>query len=98
MTLMNLLEKAGAEIPFKGEAFFREFPVRFPAEGLRRGLVERLIAEDIVPGIPLSGDYPEMENGWLVAATERRTPESIGRYGDVVARFLAGAREEEHAS
>lgn len=97
-TLMNLLAGAGAEIPFRGEPFFREFPVRFPRAPLDRGLVEELIGEGIVPGIPLGADYPEMENGWLVAATERRSPETIRRYGDVTARFLAGVREEEHGS
>jgi glycine dehydrogenase subunit 1 len=40
-------------------------------------------------GIPLSGNYPEIPNGLLVAVTERRTRQQIDGYADALAEVLA---------
>jgi glycine dehydrogenase subunit 1 len=65
----------------------REFAVRVP--GLD-GFVEKARAEGINPGYRLRRDYPEYEDGLLVAITERRTKEQI----DALAALAAEAREE----
>jgi len=38
----------------------------------------------IAAGYPLGRDYPEFENGLLVAITERRTKEKIDRLAEVL--------------
>jgi glycine cleavage system P protein (glycine dehydrogenase) subunit 1 len=64
----------------------REFAVRVPDVD---GLFERARAEGINPGYRLGRDYPEYEDGLLVAITERRTKEQIDR----LAQVAAAARE-----
>ena len=93
LELRSELERAGAEFPVPGP-FFREFVVRFPERAIRLGLIPHLMKEGIVPGIPLETDYPELENSFLVATTERRSSAAIRRYGKTVSAFLAGIREE----
>jgi glycine dehydrogenase subunit 1 len=68
----------------------REFAVRVPDLD---GLFERARAEGINPGYRLGRDYPEYEDGLLVAITERRTREQIDR----LARAAAPVREGVHA-
>jgi glycine cleavage system P protein (glycine dehydrogenase) subunit 1 len=68
----------------------REFAVRVPDLD---AAVKRARAEGINPGYRLARDYPEYEDGLLVAITERRTKEQI----DSLANALAGVREEVHA-
>jgi glycine dehydrogenase subunit 1 len=64
----------------------REFAVRVPDLD---GLFERARAERVNPGYRLGRDYPEYEDGLLVAITERRTREDIDRLA-----ALAGKRAE----
>jgi glycine dehydrogenase subunit 1 len=63
----------------------REFAVRVPDLD---GLFQRARADRINPGYRLGHDYPEYEDGLLVAITERRTREDIDRLA-----ALLGARE-----
>jgi glycine dehydrogenase subunit 1 len=65
----------------------REFAVRVPDLD---GLFERARAEGINPGYRLGRDYPEYEDGLLVAITERRTKEQIDRLARVVAAVGEG--------
>ena len=65
----------------------REFAVRVPDID---GLFKRARAEGVNPGYRLGRDYPEYEDGLLVAITERRTRDDIDR----LAKLVAGAREE----
>jgi glycine dehydrogenase subunit 1 len=62
----------------------REFAVRVPDLD---ELFERSRAQRVNPGYRLGGDYPEYEDGLLVAITERRTREDIDRLAT-----LAGER------
>ena len=62
----------------------REFAVRVPDLD---AMFERARAEGVNPGYRLGRDYPEYEDGLLVAITERRTRADIDR----LARLLAGA-------
>jgi glycine dehydrogenase subunit 1 len=65
----------------------REFAVRVPD---LEGLFRRARAEGVNPGYRLGRDYPEYEDGLLVAITERRSRADIDR----LATLVAQAREE----
>ncbi len=65
----------------------REFAVRVPDLD---GLFAEARAQGINPGYRLGRDYPEYDDGLLVAITERRTRADIDR----LARIAAGARAE----
>ena len=60
----------------------REFAIRLDAP------VERVLAHcrehGINPGYPLGREYPEFEDGLLVAITERRTRADIDRLAEVL--------------
>lgn len=55
--------------------FFKEFAVSSPIPPTE--LNQKLLSESIIGGYPLAKDYPELENGWLIAVTEKRTKEEI---------------------
>jgi glycine dehydrogenase subunit 1 len=78
-------ETLGLE-PINPGPIVREFAVRVPDLD---GLFERARAEGINPGYRLGRDYPEYEDGLLVAITERRTKAQIDR----LARVAAATRE-----
>ena len=69
----------------------REFAVELDAP------VERVLARcreaGINPGYPLARDYPEHENGLLVAITERRTRADIDRLTDAIGAAVAAERQ-----
>jgi glycine dehydrogenase subunit 1 len=71
----------------------REFAVRLAAPVDR--VIERCAADGVNPGYPLSADYPEFEDGLLVALTERRSRADIDRFADVLGQAVAGARTGE---
>ena len=74
-------EALGAE-PINPGPVVREFAVRVPDLD---GLFERARAEKVNPGYRLGRDYPEYEDGLLVAITERRTKQDIDRLAALVA-------------
>jgi glycine dehydrogenase subunit 1 len=76
-------EALGLE-PINPGPVVREFAVRLPGEALGE-LFSRARAEGINPGYRLGRDYPEYEDGVLVAITERRTHADIDRLAGVVA-------------
>ena len=65
----------------------REFAIELDAP------VDRVIAacrkRGVNPGYPLGRDYPEFENGLLVAITEQRTRADIDRLADALADALS---------
>src|SRR6476646_6153676 len=73
----------------------REFAVAVdaPVEAVRA----RCLDEGVNPGYALHRDYPEFENGLLVALTELRTREHIDRLADVLGRAVAAERAGETA-
>jgi glycine dehydrogenase subunit 1 len=75
-------ETLGLE-PINPGPVVREFAVRAPN---LEGLFERARAEGINPGYRLGRDYPEYEDGLLVAITERRTKEDIDRLARIASR------------
>jgi glycine dehydrogenase subunit 1 len=56
------------------------------------GVFERARAERINPGYRLGRDYPEYEDGLLVAITERRSREHIDRLADVLGAAVTAER------
>ena len=62
----------------------REFAVALDAPVAE--VLDRCAAEGIGAGYPLGRDYPEHENGLLVAITERRSREDIDRLAEVLGR------------
>jgi glycine cleavage system P protein (glycine dehydrogenase) subunit 1 len=83
-------ETLGLE-PINPGPVVREFAVRVPDLD---GLFKRARAQGINPGYRLGRDYPEYEDGLLVAITERRTKADIDR----LAEIAAGAREKVAAT
>jgi glycine cleavage system P protein (glycine dehydrogenase) subunit 1 len=73
----------------------REFAVRLAAPVDR--VIESCAAEGVNPGYPLSADYPEFEDGLLVALTEQRSKADIDRLAEVLGAAVAAERETVHA-
>jgi glycine dehydrogenase subunit 1 len=75
----------------------REFAVRLPGASLGDlgEVLDRCAAEGVAAGYPLGRDYPEHEDGLLVAITERRSRADIDRLAEVLGKAVAaaGARE-----
>jgi glycine dehydrogenase subunit 1 len=80
-------EALGVELINPGPVV-REFAVRVPDLD---GVFKRARAQGLNPGYRLGRDYPEYEDGLLVAITERRTKQDIDRLASVVAGVREGA-------
>jgi len=73
----------------------REFAIRLDAPVAQ--VLDRCAAEGIAAGYPLGREYPEHEDGLLVAITERRSREHIDRLAaalETAVAELAGGRAE----
>ncbi len=70
----------------------REFAVRVPDLD---GLFERARAAGVNPGYRLGRDYPEYEDGLLVAITERRTKAQIDQLAELVCGDPGGRFERD---
>jgi glycine dehydrogenase subunit 1 len=68
----------------------REFAVTLDAPVDQ--VLDRCAAEGIGAGYPLGRDYPEHENGLLIAITERRSKHDIDRLADSLGRAVAELR------
>ncbi len=68
----------------------REFAVRFDAPV--GAVLERCAERGIAAGYPLGRDYPEYEDGLLVAITERRSREQIDALADALGAAIAAER------
>jgi glycine dehydrogenase subunit 1 len=68
----------------------REFAVTLDAPVT--AVLDRCAAQGIGAGYPLGRDYPEHENGLLIALTERRSRQDIDRLADVLAAAVADLR------
>jgi glycine dehydrogenase subunit 1 len=68
----------------------REFAVTLDAPAA--DVLDRCAAEGIGAGYPLGRDYPEHENGLLIALTERRSRQDIDRLADVLGAAVADLR------
>src|SRR5262249_18792637 len=77
------LVDAGLELAFPERATFKEFVVRTPG-GARQALA-RARERGVYAGYPLGRDYPGLDDGLLVAVTEKRTVEEIERLVEALA-------------
>jgi glycine dehydrogenase subunit 1 len=68
----------------------REFAIALDAPV--EAVIKRCLEQGINPGYPLGSDYPEHENGLLVAITERRTRAEIDRLVEVLGAAVAAER------
>lgn len=69
------LIKTGKFEPVFSKPFFKEFVVRSKQSVTE--LNNKLLESCIIGGYEVEKDYPEMNNCWLVAVTEKRTKEEI---------------------
>lgn len=69
--------------PLWNAPFFKEFALRFTGDVGK--LNKSLLGCGILGGYDLGLAYPELENAWLVAVTEKRTREEIDRLAERVA-------------
>ena len=78
----------------------REFAVRIPGADRRRveAIAAACRAAGVNPGYPLGRDYPEFEDGLLVALTEQRTRADIERLIEVLTTVLAAERRSAVAA
>lgn len=74
---MDELAKRGFKRAFNAP-FFKEFVLIAPKPV--KEINDKLLKEGFIGGYDLSGQYPEIKNGWLIAVTERRTKEEIDRF------------------
>ena len=66
--------------PVFSAPFFKEFAVTSICQ--TEDLNNKLLSDRIIGGYSLEKDYPELNNGWLLAATEKRTREEIDSFVD----------------
>jgi glycine dehydrogenase subunit 1 len=71
-------------------AVAREFALRLDAPVAE--VLDRCADRGIAAGYPLGREYPEYEDGLLVAITERRSKEQIDRLGEVLGEAVAQSR------
>jgi glycine dehydrogenase subunit 1 len=70
----------------------REFAIRLDAPV--GAVLDRCAADGIAAGYPLAREYPEHEDGLLVALTERQGRESIDRLADALGSAVREARRD----
>jgi glycine dehydrogenase subunit 1 len=70
----------------------REFAVRLDAPVAE--VLDKISEQGIAAGYALGRDYPEYEDGLLVAITERRSREDIDRLADALGRAIKGGLGE----
>jgi glycine cleavage system P protein (glycine dehydrogenase) subunit 1 len=68
----------------------REFALRIDAPVAQ--VLDRLAADGVGGGYPLGRDYPEYEDGLLVALTERRSRADIDRFAELLGAAVSGLR------
>jgi glycine dehydrogenase subunit 1 len=81
--------------PLHEQPVVREFAVRLAAPVDR--VIERCAEQGINPGYPLAHDYPEHEDGLLVAITEQRSRADIDRLAETLGAAVAAERQTIHA-
>ena len=72
------LIKSGKFRPVFSAPFFKEFLVESDCQ--TEDLNNKLLSDKMIGGYSLKRDYPEFENGWLLAVTEKRTKQEIDRF------------------
>lgn len=76
--------KLAVEAPFG-----REFPLLLPLDP--HDAVAAMAERGFLAGVPLSGDYPELPGGLLVAVTEKRTRHQLDSYAAALEEVVSDA-------
>ncbi len=63
--------------------FFNEFVITCPVPPA--SVIEIMLKEGIMPGIDLSGYYPDRRNELMIAVTEKHMPQHLDRFVDILA-------------
>ncbi|OEU65328.1 MAG: glycine dehydrogenase (aminomethyl-transferring) [Desulfovibrio sp. S3730MH75] len=71
----------GVELFTKGP-FGNEFAVTLPVNAFE--VIDKLTERGIIPGFPLGRYYEGLENGLLIACTEKTTEEQIGIFAEIL--------------
>jgi glycine dehydrogenase subunit 1 len=90
----QLARHARFSLPFE-RPFFKEFVVR-DADSQVEPLLAEAMDQGVMAGVPLGEWYPELEDCFLVAVTEKRTKQDIDRWAKCLSR-AANHREVAHA-
>jgi glycine dehydrogenase subunit 1 len=77
----------GVRLAFPEQPFVKELVVRLPADPAE--VCRRLVDHRLLAGLPLAGQAPGLEDGLLVAVTERRTKADVDRLADAMGQVLA---------
>jgi glycine dehydrogenase subunit 1 len=83
----RLTQIPGVRLAFPDQPFVKEFVVRLPADPAE--VSRRLVDHGLLAGLPLAGLAPGLEDGLLVAVTERRTRADIDRLAEALTTVLA---------
>ncbi|WP_369601109.1 aminomethyl-transferring glycine dehydrogenase subunit GcvPA [Hahella sp. SMD15-11] len=83
----SLRDIPGISLP-GAEAMFHEFVVR--TDKPVADVLDAMDQRDILAGIDLSTDYPELGDAMLVAVTETRTPDHLATYKAALADVMGG--------
>jgi glycine dehydrogenase subunit 1 len=76
----------GVRLAFPDQPFIKEFVVRLPADPAE--VCRRLTDHGVLAGLPLAGVAPGLEDGLLVAVTERRSRAEIDHFADAMGEVL----------
>lgn len=82
----RLTEVPGVEMLTQG-AFGNEFALRLPVNAYE--VISPLLEKNVVAGFPLGRYYEGLENGLLVACTEKTSEEQIGVFAEMLRGVLA---------
>ncbi len=80
-------DTVGLEPLFPDQATFKEFAVRTGRSA--RDVVKAARAQGVHPGYALGRDYAQLDDGLLVALTEKRTPADVDRLARVLSEVAA---------
>lgn len=81
----KLLDMKGIE-PIFNAPFFKEFLIKVDKPIC--DINSHLLANNIIGGYDIAQDFPELEGGWLVAVTEKRSKEDIDMFVQKVGEML----------
>ncbi len=87
-TILRRASVTGIRAGF-GARFFNEFVIRGLPDAAR--VRDRMLDDDVIGGVPLGGDYPELSDALLVCVTERNGTAEIDRLADALARRAVAA-------
>jgi glycine dehydrogenase subunit 1 len=80
----KLAKISGYSVKFSGETF-NEFVLECPKPA--KAIQEALLEQNIIAGVPLGGDYSELENGLLVCVTETNSVEEMDRFATALEKL-----------